>query len=406
MLNADVQQDYRNDWIKRCLNIKGIDYSSFSQKNLCWFADRNCEAYDVMQQIFADTSDKYNGFSVALNSSCNFMDLVLCWDLSFCPLNQEQLDQIRHIENNILFVTDKPEFTTLISEFLSEKVTVLYCGQVYGAGLNDNEASQNNCTNILDFLAAQIYMISKNIPNEIYYAGHGECTDIKAKILQDTGYSPMISYDDGKYMLDFSRERPDEYFYFDNTYNDNLRLLHQLLFNCLIEFDRICKKHNIKYFLGGGTLLGAIRHGGMIPWDDDMDVMMLREDYEKFISVINDELCDEMFFQSSKTDSEYHSVFTKIRLNGTLFVTRYSQQFKNMHQGIFIDIFVHDHTSNSKLGQKIHVFKTLFARSLVFHKWAKTPMHFYGKLKLICKLATKYINRSSMDKLEAIQDRV
>lgn len=408
MLSEDVQKDYRNDWVKRCLNIKGIDYSCFSRKNISWFANKNNEAYLAMQEILFHISDKYSDLTIESNTVVNAKDLVLCWDMIFCPLSQNELEQIRHIKNRILFVTDKADYLNLIEEFLSDKITVLYCGQVYGAGLNYIEPTNNCCTNILDFLAAQIFIITEtNIDStEIFYVGHGECTDIKVKNLCDIGYTSMISFADGQYMVRFAKNRPDEFFYFDNTYNGNLSLLHKLLFKCLIEFDRICKKHGIKYFLGGGTLLGAIRHGGMIPWDDDMDVMMLREDYEKFISVINNELCDEMFFQSNKTDDEYHSVFTKIRLNKTLFVTNYSQHFKNMHQGIFIDIFVHDHTSNSKLGQKIHVFKTLFARSMVFHKWAKTPMHFYGKLKLICRLVTKYINRSSMDKLEGIQDRV
>lgn len=64
----------------------------------------------------------------------------------------------------------------------------------------------------------------------------------------------------------------------------------------LVEIDRICKKHNIQYFAGFGTLLGAIRHKGFIPWDDDMDILMLRKDYERFIRVVNDELPGDWLF--------------------------------------------------------------------------------------------------------------
>lgn len=403
MLTADVQQDYRNDWIKRCSSIKGIDYSSFPTRNICWFADRENPAFKAMSQIFSYISDKSECFSFNTDGHFSNDDLLLVWDFEGSCLSEEQSAQISQCNNKVILVTDKTE-----NRLASDNTAVLYCGKIYGAGFNETDPLENNCTNILDLLAAQIYMLSKteSIPNSIYYAGHGECSLPKAIQLQDIGYTSMISYDDGEYMMTFAKERPDELFYFDNTYGGDLRLLHELLLKCLVEFDRICRRHNIRYFLGGGTLLGAIRHGGMIPWDDDMDVMMLREDYEKFLSVVNDELCDEMFFQSSKTDSEYHSIFTKIRLNGTKFVTKYSQQFKNMHQGIFIDIFVHDHSSNNKIGQKLHVFKTLFARSLVFHKWAGTPMHFYGKLKLVCKIATRFMNRASMDKLEKIQDKV
>jgi phosphorylcholine metabolism protein LicD len=175
---------------------------------------------------------------------------------------------------------------------------------------------------------------------------------------------------------------------------------------CLDEFDRICREYDIKYFLGGGTLLGAVRHQGIIPWDDDVDVMMLRDEYEKFIAIAPKAVREGMFFQSSDTDSDYHSVFPKLRIDGTRFVTEFSSRFPEAHQGIFIDIFVHDHTSDKPLGQKLHVYETLFARSMVFHKWEGTPMHFYGKLKLICRLATGYIRRKPMKKLEKLQDSV
>ncbi len=398
MLTADVRKDYRNDWIKRCLTIKNIDSSTLNKLSLCLLANENNVAFTT----FCEICSKYQGVSFKVNDKISDTDLLVVWDLKDFPLPKEQSDKLENVTNRLILVTDKPDFTRF------ENITVLYCPDIYGAGCNDILPVADDCTNILDFFAAQLFLISKadNLNDSVYYAGHGNCTLKGAVMLESIGYQPMISYEDGRFMASFAKEKPDELFCFDNTYNGDLKLLHELLLKCLLEFDRICKKHGIRYFLGGGTLLGAIRHGGMIPWDDDMDVMMLREDYDKFLSVVKQEINDDMFFQSSKTDSEYHSIFTKIRLNGTAFVTRYSQQFKNMHQGIFIDIFVHDHTSNSKIGQKLHVFRTLFARSLVFHKWAGTPMHFYGKLKLVCKLATKFINKSSMEKLENIQDKV
>ncbi len=187
---------------------------------------------------------------------------------------------------------------------------------------------------------------------------------------------------------------------------DELNKVRELEFKCLLEFDRICRKYEIKYFLGGGTLLGAVRHQGFIPWDDDIDVMMLPEDYDKFRDVVQSELSDEFVYQSKETDGEYHSIFDKIRLKGTVFDTNFSQQFDLISHGIFMDIFVHDYTSENKLGQKLHIFRTILGKSLVHHKWGNTPMHFYGKLKFICRLATVYKNHTSMEKLEKHQMRV
>ena len=211
---------------------------------------------------------------------------------------------------------------------------------------------------------------------------------------------------DGAYMVWKTVRHPEPFFYFDNTYNGKLRELQQCQLACLEEFDRICKAHGITYFLGGGTLLGAIRHRNLIPWDDDIDVMMLRDQYEKFLSVVQKEISLDFYYQSNKTDPDYHSIFDKIRMNGTVFKTEFSRQFSGMHQGIFVDIFVHDRTAKHRSGQKLHVFFTLLARSLVFHKWEGTDMHFYGKMKRWCRIMTWYKNRTSMKKLERIQHKV
>ena len=181
---------------------------------------------------------------------------------------------------------------------------------------------------------------------------------------------------------------------------DQLCKLQELELKILLEFDRICRKHSIQYFLGGGTLLGAVRHGGFIPWDDDVDVMMLPEEYEKLRKVLPDELSDEYFYQTRETDPGYHSTFDKIRLKGTTFDTNFSRQYDLKCHGIFIDIFVHDRICKGCTQEKIHIYKTLFSRSLVKHKWGGTPMQFYGKFPLLCKFATVYKNHKDIRKLE------
>lgn len=95
--------------------------------------------------------------------------------------------------------------------------------------------------------------------------------------------------------------------------NDYLRNLHSTMIEILDEFDRICNKHNLTYFLIGGTLLGAVRHKGFIPWDDDMDLAMPREDYEKFINVYYKELNDKYYLDNFNNNKLYYLNFSKIR---------------------------------------------------------------------------------------------
>ncbi len=152
-------------------------------------------------------------------------------------------------------------------------------------------------------------------------------------------------------------------------HSGRLPAVQKILLGLLMEVDRICRKHNIKYFLGGGTLLGAIRHEGFIPWDDDADIMMLRQDYDRFLQVAPSELKKGLTLQSNKYDRDCHYEFSKIRLDNTMFATVFSREHKNMHNGLSLDIFCHDNTANSSLGRKLHINATLFFRALVFNKW-------------------------------------
>ena len=104
------------------------------------------------------------------------------------------------------------------------------------------------------------------------------------------------------------------------------------------ELKRICTKHNIRYFMSDGTLLGAVRHQGFIPWDDDMDFGMPLADYNRFLDVAKEELSPEFFLQHVTTDSGYIMPYAKIRMNGTKIREAVAAD-SNMHCGIWVDIF-------------------------------------------------------------------
>ena len=119
--------------------------------------------------------------------------------------------------------------------------------------------------------------------------------------------------------------------------------LRKVLQEILDEVVRICEKHHLDYFLSGGTLLGAVRHSGFIPWDDDIDIIMPRDDYEKFLIICQDELDDKYFLDYYKTDDENHFGFAKIKKNNTTFEMRYHYK---AHNGFFLDIFPMDYNDN------------------------------------------------------------
>lgn len=120
--------------------------------------------------------------------------------------------------------------------------------------------------------------------------------------------------------------------------DDTLKKLHEVMIEILDEFVRICDKNKLQYFLIGGTLLGAVRHKGFIPWDDDLDVAMPREDYEKFIDIANQELDESYEIDNFKNNKEYYLNFTKLRKKNTLFVQNFQNNY-NGPKGIWIDIF-------------------------------------------------------------------
>ena len=125
-------------------------------------------------------------------------------------------------------------------------------------------------------------------------------------------------------------------------YNPDGSLLrrHQLrMLDILVEVDRICRKHGIQYWLSSGTLIGAMRHNGFIPWDDDLDIEMMRSDYLRLMEVLPRELPDWLALQHADTDPNFFYFYAKVRDRRSLLkeTLDYGRRWKE--QGIYIDIF-------------------------------------------------------------------
>ena len=126
-----------------------------------------------------------------------------------------------------------------------------------------------------------------------------------------------------------------------NPEGSPLRRQQMVMLEMVTEVDRICRKYGISYFLYGGTLLGAIRHNGFIPWDDDLDVGLMRKDYLKLLEVLPAELPPHMVLQTNDTDKNYFYCFAKLRdTRSFLDEGAYDRAFK--YRGIFIDLFPFD----------------------------------------------------------------
>lgn len=123
--------------------------------------------------------------------------------------------------------------------------------------------------------------------------------------------------------------------------------------------DKLCREHGIVYYIMGGTALGAVRHGGFIPWDDDLDIFMTPDEYQKFKAVFEMQNSDDFILQEWRTDSKYLE-YAKIRMNGTTFIEEHFKSCKEMHHGIYVDIMILHKVPESKLIQKLVYYESKF----------------------------------------------
>lgn len=131
--------------------------------------------------------------------------------------------------------------------------------------------------------------------------------------------------------------------------------------------DKFCKKNDINYFLAYGTLLGCIRHKGFIPWDDDIDIYMVKKDYDKFKKLYVNEENHPYFLQNFETEINTPFNFAKVRVDGTKFISKTHMKLK-IHQGIFIDIFPLYKVPKSESERKTYLRKIKFWRQIFISK--------------------------------------
>lgn len=164
-----------------------------------------------------------------------------------------------------------------------------------------------------------------------------------------------------------------------------MKQLRQAQLKLLDELNRICVENNLIYWIDFGTLLGAVRHKGFIPWDDDLDVSMPISDYKKFLVIAEKELPNDIFLQTAKTDRGYKQYFTKLRDCYSTFLEHNEVDDGGYHKGIYIDVFPSVfYPRIPKLFKNILTFITSSSRARTFKKNNKN--YFYYLIYLFCKI--------------------
>lgn len=179
--------------------------------------------------------------------------------------------------------------------------------------------------------------------------------------------------------------------------------LHQALLRLLIKFDTVCREYNITYSIAFGTMLGAIRNKGFIPWDDDVDIMITRKEYEKLCNVPSMAFEPDFFFQTVITDKGYPYNTSRLRLNNTsmIFAKWNGVRF---HQGIYIDIIVLDNIPTSKLMQTIQKLQIILLTPFRFARNSDVFFNCGKNIPLdVKRFMYSILKRFPLDKLYKIE---
>lgn len=165
----------------------------------------------------------------------------------------------------------------------------------------------------------------------------------------------------------------------------DLKQLHGKMLDILLAIDKVCQEHNLRYYIIAGTMLGAVRHGGFIPWDDDADICMPHEDYDKLIAHSKEWLPKQYELICAENDKNYPQPFAKIQDAETTIIEHKHLRYLG---GVYIDVFPVDGMPNGKLVQRLHYFRYKHLCKLLYFTYRDPYRHGHGPsswLPLLCR---------------------
>lgn len=175
----------------------------------------------------------------------------------------------------------------------------------------------------------------------------------------------------------------------------DVRTLQQRILGNLLAVDQVCREHGLHYYIYDGTMLGAVRHGGFIPWDDDLDIAMPREDYEQFIAHANEWLPDPYEFVCFELDETYPLPFGKVQDGSTTLIERPHLPYLG---GLYIDVFPIDGAPSNALLRRLHLVRYDILKKLVYMAYRDPYRHGHGPSSWLPLLCRKVIGQQRLQR--------
>ena len=163
--------------------------------------------------------------------------------------------------------------------------------------------------------------------------------------------------------------------------DEEIEHLHEIELMILKDVVKILEKHDLKYYMYGGSLLGTVRHKGFIPWDDDIDIILFREDFNKSLDILYNELPEKYELIHMNYIEDCFGSFAKISLKNTIF-SRWYTFYTDFDMGIHIDLFILDNIPKSDILGKLHHYGYVFCYQFVINSCIKFDMYTKFRTKL------------------------
>lgn len=328
-----------------------IDGMSLLEKQLIYLKEKNINEINIVigykKEMFYFLKEKYNVNLIINEHFDKYNNLYSLY------LASEYMNDTYFIEGDIylyknIFISDLKKstyFTTFRQNFKKEWVINQENGQVESIDIREGSGDVIAGISFWDKTSCDI--IKKTLHQMVKQSDYhqklwGEVIlsnlyQLKIDVIK-LGYNEIYEIDNIKdyYSLKYMTEIED----LRDLYEKQLKKIQVIELRALRILDDICNRNNIEYWLGGGTILGAHRHGGFIPWDDDIDVVMNRLDYELFLVIAQNELPHDLYIQCYLTDRKYR-YNARIRDAYSSCRTEYEMSDKS-HKGLYIDIFPFD----------------------------------------------------------------